>query len=224
MNYLFTLISYLPIRVIYASTTLFFYIAYRIVGYRRAIVKDNLCNAFPDWSSDRINETCTEIYKNLAQVCAEIIKLPRMSRHQIESAVELKSDDNMEWCTRPSIVITAHQGNWEWLFQRLVLETQCPAYGIYKPLHNAGVDQFIYKVRTRFGAELVAYKAFDKMALKLRTHSCFMMGDQAPSSHSKVVWLDFFSTRSSFLCRSCALIIYLETSGVLYIIDAYGAR
>lgn len=199
MGLFLTLASRLPLPVLYAGAWLLFPIVFYLLRYRRRETEDNLRHAFPDWSAQRVARTCRLTYLRLTEVLAETIKLQALPEDAIKKHVRLVGTDEIGWGKHsPIIIVGAHQGNWEWLFQRLVLQSPHNAYGIYKPLHNRVADRFIKKVRMRFGAEMVAYRDFARHATRHRQDSCIMMGDQSPSSHKGIVWVRFFGRRTAF--------------------------
>ncbi len=199
MGLFLTLVSRLPLPLLYAGAWLLSLPLFYLLRYRRREARDNLRRAFPDWTEAQVARACRLTYFRLAEVLAETIKLQALSAEAIKKRVRLIGADRLGWDKRtPIIIVGAHQGNWEWLFQRLVLQSPHNAYGIYKPLHNRVADRFIKKVRARFGVEMVAYRDFGRHAARRRQDSCIMMGDQSPSSHKGIVWVRFFGRQTAF--------------------------
>ena len=54
------LLSLLPLRVLYLLSDLLYLLLYRVVGYRKSVVMNNLQNAFPDWSPEEIEALCSK--------------------------------------------------------------------------------------------------------------------------------------------------------------------
>ena len=199
MGLFFKLAPYLPMRVLYIGAWLLYLVVFYLVCYRRKETEENLRRAFPDWSAARVGKTCKLVYRNLAEVAVETIKLRVMSKEAIKEPVQLIGTEKLTWNGQsPVIIAGAHQGNWEWLFQRIVLHNPHDVYGVYKPLHNRAVDGFIKEVRTRFGTEMVAYRDLGRQAIRYRQCSCIMMGDQSPSSLKGAVWVRFFNRETAF--------------------------
>jgi KDO2-lipid IV(A) lauroyltransferase len=97
------------------------------------------------------------------------------------------------------MLLTAHQGNWEWLLQRLAVEFQPDFICAYKPLRSAALDRQLLVLRGRFGAQMVAAKALLRALIRSRrTHVTALAADQMPSSSPSRVWLQFMGVTTAF--------------------------
>ncbi|WP_262496936.1 LpxL/LpxP family acyltransferase [Pedobacter lusitanus] len=61
--FIYTL-SLLPMQVLYLFATLIYWLVYHVFGYRKAVVRTNLKNSFPEKSADEL----IQIEKKILQV------------------------------------------------------------------------------------------------------------------------------------------------------------
>ena len=59
------LLSLLPFSILYAFSTLLYYINYYIIGYRKKVVFSNLRNSFPEKSEKEIEKIAKGFYRYL---------------------------------------------------------------------------------------------------------------------------------------------------------------
>ncbi|MGZ5191990.1 MAG: lysophospholipid acyltransferase family protein, partial [Flavisolibacter sp.] len=74
------LISLLPFRVLYILSDIFYVILYRMIGYRKAVVMENLSFAFPEKSETERQEIADKFYRNFMDNWIETVKLISISR------------------------------------------------------------------------------------------------------------------------------------------------
>ena len=87
-----------------------------------------------------------------------------------------------------------HFGNWEWGGNAFSLSCKQPLYVIYHPLTNKQYDRLIYKMRTRFGARLIAMNdTFREMVSRRKevTATAFI-ADQTPAPEN-AYWTTFLN-------------------------------
>ena len=56
---LFFLLSMLPFRVLYCISDFFYLLVYRLIGYRKKVVRNNLTSSFPEKSLDSLSPILT---------------------------------------------------------------------------------------------------------------------------------------------------------------------
>lgn len=115
--------------------------------HRRAL--QNLARAFPDKSVAEIETIAHAMWANMGRVMVETMLIDRI----LEDPSRLAVPDHERWAARmsapgPSIGATLHMGNWELAIWPLTLFGRRPA-GVYRPLANPLVDQFVRTQRAR---------------------------------------------------------------------------
>ena len=75
----FTLLSHLPLRLLYCISDMGFVLTYYIVRYRRHIVRHNLTTSFPDKDEKWIKKIEKEFYRWFCDYFMEAVKLLTIS-------------------------------------------------------------------------------------------------------------------------------------------------
>jgi Kdo2-lipid IVA lauroyltransferase/acyltransferase len=203
----FLLISRLPWWFMYALSDMLYFLVTRVYKYRRKVVIFNLKLAFPEKSETEINAIASGFYRNLCDVIVEILKTATLSREQMQQHVVVENDQEMlEILGRGQsvLVLCNHLGNWEWLLlgQGAGSQYTMPIDAVYKPLHNKFFDNFIFKLRTRFGGNLIPDQKILRKLVSDRAagnggHLVAIMADQAPPPVGAFK-IPFFNTETNF--------------------------
>ncbi|RYE24690.1 MAG: lauroyl acyltransferase [Sphingobacteriaceae bacterium] len=179
------LFSLLPFWVLYAFSDAVFIILFYVTKYRRKVVQENLRNAFPEKSAAERAKIERQFFGFLADLMVEAIKLISISEHQLKKHFTLNNPELLDtFFSRQKSVLGAlgHYGNWEMAAQILGFSTQKKKLFIYKPLKNEVLDQFIRKIRSRFGAMPVAMKSTLRTLVSLKNEPklTVFVSDQTP--------------------------------------------
>ena len=67
-------ISYLPMWVLYIISDILYLIAYKILGYRKKVVQNNLKNSFPDKTESELEKIKKKFYRHFFDIIVETIK------------------------------------------------------------------------------------------------------------------------------------------------------
>jgi len=179
------LISLLPFWLLYLIADFLYLILFYIVGYRRAVVKENLQNSFPEKTEVERKLIGKKYFHYLADLFVETIKCISISEKEIERRMFLTNPEMIgEYFKQSRSVIGAvgHYGNWEYGALRLSLLTNERRIVIYKPLHDKASDDVFKRVRSRFGATLIPMKATLRKMIEYRRDLSFsvFVSDQTP--------------------------------------------
>ena len=77
------IVSRLPFWIFYILSDILCFIVYRIVGYRKNIVRSNLRLAFPNYNENKLLQIEREFYSHLCDVFIEVIKSMGMSKREM---------------------------------------------------------------------------------------------------------------------------------------------
>ena len=133
---------------------LFFY----IIPIRKETTIDNLTKAFPDYTYRKIKKIAFGCYMSFALTLIEILMLPSMNEAAIKKIIKF---ENIESVLKKYengkglILLAAHFGNWEYsgIIAGLILKV--PFSIIIKPQRNVLVSDWLNKMRTKWGNEVI---------------------------------------------------------------------
>lgn len=203
MNF-YRLIGWLPFPLLYILAGAAYLVTYYIAGYRKGIVRENLRCAFPDRNERELTVLAKMYYRQLAQVALEIIKARRMTREEFRRRVTLRNPELLRQYSddfhNSFIILTIHQGNWEWMLHGITATLDIPLDPIYKPLHNAAADNLVYEVRSRFGSRPIPVASATRDLLRHRRQfrALAMVADQAPTRRERSYWTTFMNREAPF--------------------------
>ena len=197
--YLIRLAGLLPLRVLYLFSTLLYYIAFYIVGYRKKVVFDNLANSFPDKSPREIRSVAKGFYRHLCDLIVELIYQSGMTEDEINRRVRYNNFEIIQSYYdqgKHVAAVLGHCSNWEWLCG-FPLKTSYKCITIYRPLKNMVFERLFLKLRSRFDAKLVPMKMsirkiYEYNAKGKPTITAFI-ADQAPPLEKSLLWMDFLN-------------------------------
>lgn len=151
------LLSILPFRILYLFSDVLCFILYRLIGYRKALVLQNLRFAFPDKSDAELNRIRKRFYSHFVDVFIEIIKSISMSEKQVRRHFKFENVDLIRELGKKNksiILLGGHYANWEWLVS---LNNLIPhqGYAVYTPVGNKYFDRMMKKKRSKYGGIMV---------------------------------------------------------------------
>lgn len=193
----------LPWRALYGLAGVLAWFLRRIVRFRLAIVRANLVRCFPQMDRATREAVIARHYREMTGAALEMFKLASLDADELRARVTLRNPgvllDELR-AGRHAMVLNAHQGNWEWLLQRLALECQPFTFiCAYKPLRNARFERDLLALRSRFGAQMVPAKGLLRALLRARgPHVAGLAADQMPRSSPSRVWLPFMGQLTAF--------------------------
>lgn len=214
-------ISRIPFKIIYIISYLVYLFAFYLFKYRAGTVHKNLRQAFPEKREEYISALTRQFYRHLSDLSLEVIKAQRMSAEAFKErcaiigagAVEAASQGR----SRPIIVLTIHQGNWEWMLHAVSQHLGVPIDPVYKPLHNKGWDQFIHEVRSRFNSRPIPMKQAGRDILKRKNsfRLFVLLADQTPVEGERSYWVPYLNKEAPFYLGA-EKIAYLTQSPVFF--------
>ncbi|WP_299101581.1 lysophospholipid acyltransferase family protein [uncultured Winogradskyella sp.] len=195
------LISILPFRLLYGFSDLIYLFMYRVFGYRKAVVKENLRLVFPDKSEKEIATITSQFYHHFCDMMVEAIKSLTISEAQMKKRfkftnVELLND--LEKKQRSIILMCGHYGSWEWIFilQKYVKHK---GYAVYKRLANKHFDKLVKRIRAKYNSHLITTKETFSVLLDSKKKEELtingFVSDQSPKAHKALYWNNFMGIK-----------------------------
>ncbi len=201
---LLQLSGHLPLAVLHTLAAVGSVVLYSLLGYRRQVVRENLHRAFPQQNAKELTLLEKSVYRNLANVAVEILRARCMPQKALKRRNHTHGSDLLRSASddfrRPLIVLTLHQGNWEWMLHSIRDFIDMPLVPVYKPLHNAAIDTLMREIRGRFGAlPLPIAQVSGNLLQHRREPRCLLMlADQSPIQGEREHWVSFFGRPTAF--------------------------
>lgn len=193
-----------PFRVLYVISDGFAFLLYRVAGYRKKVIFDNLSRAFPEKSEEEMKKLVWLSYQNLTDVMLETFKLFTMPVEKIRKRCPMMDPEilNRHLDEGRSVMLTgSHYNNWEMSGIIMAGYFHKPTIMIYKPLSNPYADRFMNANRGRGGSILVPMNdAFAVMRKRAQEPSVYLfLSDQSPSSRKSAQWVNFLGIETAYV-------------------------
>ncbi len=185
-----------PFWVLYLQSDIIFFLLYRVFGYRKKVVWQNLRNSFPEKSDQELKKMMKGFYENLSDITIEGIKGLSMNKKSLLKRYKVANPEilNQFYEQNKSVIaIASHYCNWEWGVLCLSLQFKHKSVGLYKPLSNKYIDAYMRKTRAAWGMNLVSIQETSRFFEKNKSETSiyFMIADQSPSNTKDAYWVDF---------------------------------
>lgn len=197
------LLSLLPFRILYACSDLLYYPLYHCIGYRRAIIRKNLTESFPEKSLQEIISLEKQFYHFLCDYMVETVKLLSLSEKQMKKRMTFAGTEEIEEQMEKEqktfcFVYLGHYCNWEWIASLpywMPASIRCAQ--IYHPLYNKTFDRLFLHLRNQFGGECIPMKETLRRIIEWKRSGrktiIGFISDQAPKWNSIHHWTDFLN-------------------------------
>ncbi|MGQ1890254.1 lysophospholipid acyltransferase family protein [Thermophagus sp. OGC60D27] len=192
------LISWLPTPVLYILSNVLYYLV-SLVGYRKKVILHNLKKAFPNKDEQWRKDILHKFYRHFSDLFVETMKLQHISDSEIFKRITFSNIEVIEEATEKGqdvIAILGHYGNWEWV-PALNMHVTASGYSVYRPLKNKLFDQYMLKLRSRFGSGNVPMKKTLRLVAGLKKENKrFVLGliaDQSPARSEIQYWTNFLT-------------------------------
>ena len=197
-------LSYLPLRVLYLLTDFFYLLLISVVPYRRAVVRKNLLNSFPEKSLKERKAIERKFYRHFTDLLAEGIKNLSISKKQLQRRYLVANPEIMEklYSEKKSVLlVSGHYNNWEWLISAQNFLFPHQAMGIGMPMSSKFWDKKINERRSRFGMQVVHAKNFREAIVQSGDTplAILVLSDQSPGDSLKSYWMEFLNQQSAIL-------------------------
>ena len=119
MKFLFKIIllfSQRPLRILYVFSDFIFFIIYRVAGYRRKVVLENLQNSFPEKTPQELKKIERNFYVNFCDYIVETLKSFTISSTELRVRVQHLNQDVFHEAKAENknvILLAGHIFNWE---------------------------------------------------------------------------------------------------------------
>ncbi len=219
------LLAHTPFKILYLLSDGLFFLVYRVIGYRKKVVRDNLSLVFPEKSEAERRKIERDFYAHMCDMFLEMAKTMGISTRAIRERFTFHNTEllkKFEERGQSLMVMMPHYASWEWAIS-LNYEFNAKGYGIYQPLNNKYFDRLVRRIRGKFGATLITTKetreviAKNKQEGRLSTYG--IISDQSPQLKKAYYWGHFMGievpmhTGAEMLCKTMDLaVVYLKVT------------
>lgn len=205
MRFFFRALARLPLPALYAVSGLLYVVGYRLVGYRRRTVRDNLARVFPEKTAAERRQIERAYYRHLCRLIVETVKLLHISDDELRRRVRVVNAELIDRLAaegRPIVLYAAHYGNWEWA-QAITLYYSVPdaTAEVYHPLSDPASARLMAEIRGRFRTTAVpqrqCFRAFLRMKEQYRSWVMAFIADQRPGG-AQHHWTQFLGQRTAY--------------------------
>ncbi len=190
-------ISILPSFILRGISSFACFIVFRVMRYRRTVVKINLHNAFPEKTEKEIWAITKKFYMILTDTLFESIKGLTLSHKNLMKKCAIQNYDLVHEQIvkgRNIMLVPGHYGNWEWAGGSMAVYAEMPMKAAFKPLSNKYFNWLAVKSRTRLKILLIPKRQLIKH-LADHAHEQTMLvliADQSPNPKEHY-WVDFLN-------------------------------
>jgi len=189
-------ISVLPYRIFYWFSNFFFFLTYRVIGYRKQVVRNNLQLVFPDKSVRERKQIEVDFFRHMCDMFMEMVKTMNLSKTEVKKRYVVKNIELVQEIEkeRSVLVVCAHYANWEWNVS-INNYVKSKGYAVYQPIANPYFDRWIRQVRSQWNTTLISQQETVKTIVRDKqngVHGVFgMVSDQSPQWHRAKYWRKF---------------------------------
>ena len=194
-------ISWLPFRLLYFISDLFYYFLYYVIKYRRKVVRKNLELSKVAKSTKDLIRIEKRFYRHLTDVFFEMFKFYSISPEEMKKRFYIENPEifyELEKKNKSVMFMTSHYGGFEWFLSINYHVPQLP-FAVYTPLSNKSLDSLIKKFRLRHGSKLISrYKAGSYIKKQIKKNKLFLYGmaaDQSAQIRSITYWKEFLGVK-----------------------------
>lgn len=197
------LLSLLPLPVLFLFSDLACFVLYRVVGYRKEVVFQNLAIAFPEKTEKERKEIAKKFYRNFTDNFIETIKLFSADAAYVNK--HFKADysvfEQVHWQGKKCQIHTGHTFNWELANLAIAANIPQKLLTVYMPIESSLFEKIFLKLRKVTGAVLLPATQMRTAILPWRNtqYALGLVADQSPGDPRKAYWLRFFGEPTAFL-------------------------
>lgn len=153
-------VSILPFGIFYKLSDVICFFVYRVFGYRKKTVRQNLAMTLPHLSDKERLVIEKKFYSHMCDMFMEMIKTMSISDEEIKKRFTFTNIElihEYEAKGKSVVLLCAHYASWEWLIV-MAKYIDFKSIAIYKKINNKYFDRLIRKIRKKLDAELVETK------------------------------------------------------------------
>lgn len=178
----------IPFGVLYVISDLMYFPLYYVVRYRRAIVRKNLTESFPEKGLDEIVAIEKRFYHHFMDMVLESCKLATIRPDEMKKRLKFVNVELVNGLLdrdHSLAFFLGHFCNWEWMTSLgLWVDRDVPCTQVYHKLMNPTFDRLMKHLRERMGARCIEMHTTARFVAQMKAESKVAMialiADQSP--------------------------------------------
>ncbi|MFK7926465.1 MAG: lysophospholipid acyltransferase family protein [Bacteroidia bacterium] len=178
-------ISSLPFFILYGISNIMYFVIYRVLGYRKAVVRGNLTQSFPQKTLSEIREIEKGFYRHFCDLIVESVKNFSISESASKKRMKMVNPELLERYFdegQSVILVGGHYNNWELYALAVSGQIKHTPMALYSPLKNKFWNEKIIKSRSKYGLHMLR---IDPIVQKIKTQkeeqfAVIFASDQSP--------------------------------------------
>ena len=205
------IVGVLPDAVLRLLSTVGAWLLFSVLGYRRAVIAQNIQRAFPNASADLRGAIAANAGRHLFLTLLEFLKMPTYASARFEGVCRIEGMEHLDAATaqgRGVLVLTGHLGSFELGAGTIAMHLEDRKVWLVVKSFPEGTDKFVTYVRERCTLGVIRAKGGMKQilrALKDRDAVAFVLDQNATKKLG--VFVDFFGEKA---CTMAALAVIAE--------------
>ncbi|MGB6154079.1 MAG: lysophospholipid acyltransferase family protein [Pricia sp.] len=193
-------ISILPYRPFYGFSDVMFFWVYRVFGYRKKVVRNNLKLVFPEKSETERRKIETDFYRHMCDMFLEMVKTMNLSKSEVKKRYAVQNIEVLQEIEKEKsvLIVCSHYANWEWNVS-INNYVEAKGYAVYQKVGNPYFDRWIRKVRARWNTTLITSQDTVKTVVRNKRDGIVgifgMVSDQSPQFHRAQYWTEFMGIK-----------------------------
>jgi KDO2-lipid IV(A) lauroyltransferase len=221
MQLLLKALTRVPLPLLYTWSAVVYFVAFRVLRWRRDRAELDIANAFPDKAAAERATILRRSYRNLADTLFEAFWGYGANANALRCRVTIENPKLVTACVdakQSVILLTAHFGNWEWLSLAAGAHFGVAIDVVYQPQRVESVDRFLRQARARFGSRFVPRKdfIFDLMSRAGQPRVYALIADQTPKGSDPRQWTRFLGQDTAFFTGAGKIARFLDAK-VFYV-------
>ncbi len=198
------LFAFLPMKAVYAFSDLLYFSFRFIIHYRKTVIQKNLVDSFPSKLNEEIKQITIQYYRYLSDLIVESVKGLSLSKKELQKRFVYKNPEifaDLFQQGKSAILLGSHYGNWEWGSLSFPLSVKHKVIGVYKPIKNQKVENYLNTLRKRWGLHLTSMKNSGRTIIENKDEPVIyvFIADQTPVDVVNAHWVQFLNQDTPFL-------------------------
>ncbi|MEE9361029.1 MAG: lysophospholipid acyltransferase family protein [Cellulophaga sp.] len=193
-------VSKLPFGPFYLLSDFIFFLVYRVFGYRKKVVYNNLKLVFPEKEEKELIQIQTNFYSHMCDMFMEMIKTMSLSKDEVKKRYKVKNIEVLQEIEKKKsiIIVCSHYANWEWNVS-INNYVNAKGYAVYQKIGNRHFDKLVRTIRAKWNTTLITQNETVKTVIKNAkngiTAGYGMVSDQSPQVHRAQYWTEFMDIK-----------------------------